>query len=543
MNNDNYLPLDIKSARSYGITKWQKEFFWPVSYKSYTQMETDIKNFLNEFIKENNGNELSELLIINYKLFLEYSSFLYSLRVLKEVDKNSFTPLCSDMSVNFKGILENGVPLKRRLSIPSIQVNNFTKKLKSKVRFIKANMRTGKLLSVFQGKTHNGTQFVANRSSLNSLCSEYICNSLNGNIVWREPMDWYSKTHDIGILPDQKDGIYQFTEDLIKGVERIATAYNLEITELQRKYLHEITHELLLSTMMCLNALKKYVSSQRPLHLLVGSGGTLFNRMLSVAVRDNGESVTGFKHGEPVIHSWDYYSWMELSTVDRFITYTKHSARMLESVLDVYPTLRASPVKIEGMETNIFYDLWRRESKKPIPEKIERVMIVAKGLENDNRIGQCLAFPELMQLDWELRIISILKGAGYKVLYKVHPRGVLKDQVKDLFDNDIKIVFEPLEEVFDLTDAFLFYHTLSTTSGQALCTNKPIIYINGGWEPWVPQVYELFARRCRIVSAHFDERNRLIVNEVELLNALARKPDEPDTEFIEKYMLPEGVKV
>jgi hypothetical protein len=43
-------------------------------------------------------------------------------------------------------------------------------------------------------------------------------------------------------------------------------------------------------------------------------------------------------------------------------------------------------------------------------------------------------------------------------------------------------------------------------------------------------------------SAHFDERNRLIINEKELIRALCREPTEPDTEFIERYMLPEGVR-
>lgn len=52
----------------------------------------------------------------------------------------------------------------------------------------------------------------------------------------------------------------------------------------------------------------------------------------------------------------------------------------------------------------------------------------------------------------------------------------------------------------------------------------------------MPEIYELIAKRCHIVSARFDERNRLIINEEELLDALAGKPAEPNTEFIEKYM-------
>jgi hypothetical protein len=243
-----------------------------------------------------------------------------------------------------------------------------------------------------------------------------------------------------------------------------------------------------------------------------------------------------------MIYLTDYYSWVKLSSVDRFITYTQHSARAMETMLKKHPPLKNNNVRVEWAETRMFYDLWRKESKRPLSRKIKSVMLVAKGFQNDNKVAQGITFPALMQLDWELRIINILKRAGYKVLYKVHPHGDQSSQARSLFSNDVEVVYEPFEEVMDLADAFLFYHTNTTTSSQVLSTNKPIIYINGGWEKWVPKVFESFSKRCFIVSAHFDERNRLIINEKELIHALSRKPIEPDTEFIERYMLPDSLK-
>ncbi len=161
---------------------------------------------------------------------------------------------------------------------------------------------------------------------------------------------------------------------------------------------------------------------------------------------------------------------------------------------------------------------------------------------SDNKLAQGVLFPELIQLDWELRIIEILRKSGLKVIYKRHPDGKLRNRNIDFFDADVDIVYERFEDVMDYADAFLFYHSRSTTLGYALSTNKPVIYINGGWEKWLSEIRELFAKRCHIVSAHFDERNRLIINEEELLDALASKPVKPNTEFIEKFMFPEGVK-
>ncbi len=54
---------------------------------------------------------------------------------------------------------------------------------------------------------------------------------------------------------------------------------------------------------------------------------------------------------------------------------------------------------------------------------------------------------------------------------------------------------------------------------------------------WVPEVFELFSKRCFIISAHFGERNCLIINAKEFLDALARKPD---LEFANRYMFHQG---
>jgi hypothetical protein len=537
MSTTRYFPLDIESAKIYGITKWQKDFFWPVSYQSYKEIETQIKQALNKLIQDNINNELSELLLINYKIFLEYANFLYSLWVLKEVYRNGLTPLYGGSSINFKGIIENGIPLKRILSAPSIDANSFIKQIRAKVTSAKVNWALSKSLTAFLKKPLKPADFITDPSLISgSLLPEYIRRRLNGRIRLKATQDWYSMSAGIRLSQNQKDKIDLLCKNLVQQVEQIAIGYDLKLTKLQYKYLADITVELLLPTMICLEALKKYISSLKPLHLFVGSSGNHFARMLSLAVRANGGRVTGFKHGEPAIYLSDYYSWLELSTADRFMTYTEHSARAIESVGNIYPALRANQVKIEGAATRIFYDLWQKESKKPLPKKIERVMVIAKNLKFDNKISYGQALPQLMQIDLELRLVNILKKSGYTVIYKLHPDSNLHSDVLDFFDSKVQVVYEPLEEVMNYPDAFLFYHSNSTTFGPALCTNKPIIYINAGWEVWLPQVYELIAKRCRIVSANFDQRNRLIVNEEELLDALAGKPLEPDLEFANSYM-------
>ena len=48
----NYIPLDIFAVEAYGVRKWQKEFFWPISHKDFLKQESEIKHVLNALIEK-----------------------------------------------------------------------------------------------------------------------------------------------------------------------------------------------------------------------------------------------------------------------------------------------------------------------------------------------------------------------------------------------------------------------------------------------------------------------------------------------------------
>lgn len=539
MSITNYFPLDINAAKKYGIKRWQEGFFWPVSHKSFIEIENEIKKVLNNLITTHATNYLSDLLLINYKIFLEYNNLLNSVRVLQELKKKGFKPIYTKDSINYRGLIEKGLPTCRLLTVPSIPKSNIICRLWSKVELMKNSISLNGSVYLSVKNLLLGSPYIGTYAARNDLQRDYISKRLNGGIRLKNTSDWYPRAHNIRLSNNIIEDINSLCIYLTGKIYDIASYHNIDLTDSQLAYMRNTTHELFIATLICLKVLEEYISTQKIYELIVDSGGDQFSRMLSVAVRNNGGSVTGFFHGEPVIYSCDHYSWLVLSTLDKFITYTDHAARVLNSLTEYYPPLKANQVKIEGAETSIFYKIWKKESGKSPPKKIERIMIVPSPFAYDNRLSQDILFPEVMQLDWELRIINILKKAGCKILYKKHPEGKLRDQKIDLFDNDVEIVYERFEDVMDYTDAFLFYRSRSTTLGYALCTNKPVIYINGGWEKWIPYMYDSFAKRCHIVSAWFDDKNRLLFNEEELLDALAQKPTNPNLEFVNTYMFPQ----
>ncbi|MBU4488974.1 MAG: hypothetical protein KKI13_07950, partial [Candidatus Omnitrophica bacterium] len=131
-----------------------------------------------------------------------------------------------------------------------------------------------------------------------------------------------------------------------------------------------------------------------------------------------------------------------------------------------------------------------------------------------------------------------LKKAGYDVIYKVHPDRTR--EVDGIFEEKAEIRKGYVEDCLDRADAFLFGSIRTSAFATILCTNKPIIALRmESDEPFKPsseKAMECLKKRCRFVNAGFDERNRIIFDESELIRALSRKPEPPNNEFIETYM-------
>lgn len=533
----NSFPLDIKSVQAYGVKKWHKNFHWPIPFEQSMLMEGQVKCAMNELIEENNGNEISDLLLINYKIYLDYSNLLYCLWLLKELKQRNLNPVYSSESVIFKGILETEVPLEQIIKVSSMPRPNIAKKIRSKAGLLKRQLRLNTPIRYLLTSSFGNEVLYGCVSNLNDLGYEYIRTKLGGRVKLINDHSFPLSCKPETVSKNTKQHIRKVTNKLIVKVKQIAIQQNIQLTERQKNYLFDITVMALTKTKINLDALNNCIQKEKHINLLTGANGSQFSRVLSVAIRNNGGSVTTFQHGEPLIFNWDKYDWLEFSLANNYFAYTENLAIALKNMDNEYKPLAGNSTEIHGAKTNMFYNIRQKEAKKPVPDKIERVMMVPQAFTRENQVAQGFMFPALVQLDWELRIINALKKAGYKALYKKHPHGTLINQPMD-FIEDAQIIYEPFDEVMDYTDAFLFYHTRSTAFGPALCTNKPIIYIDGGWEKMSEKMRTSLAKRCRIINAHFDERNRMIFDEEKLIEVLSEKPKEPDLEFINTYLFP-----
>ena len=250
-----------------------------------------------------------------------------------------------------------------------------------------------------------------------------------------------------------------------------------------------------------------------------------------MAVRNSGGKVHGFSHGEPIVYDWDKISWMELSLNDYYYEYTTKIAEELSFEIIKNPPPNNNKYELKSFNTAIF----KNRSLKNYKKKIKIIMILGNSYQ-DIGYSAVTSILSSIQLHLEYSLAKIVLENNYDVVYKPHPGLYFANKEITFMPKEVEIVYDPFENIMDKADAFLFYYTRTTVFGPALCTNKQIIFIDGGWEIINKNMLKLLEKRCRFVSAKFDKRNVLEVNKKELENALALIEAEIDTLFYEKYL-------
>jgi hypothetical protein len=275
-------------------------------------------------------------------------------------------------------------------------------------------------------------------------------------------------------------------------------------------------------------------------HLLTPTAGSTTTRAIALAAKNTGAKVTGFPHGYFICHHRGSRKALhEFATVDEFVAYTPGSVELFERNIKLNPPPRNNPTTFPYEENTELLTQWEHFSSHPIPDKIKTVMVLELSLIPE--WAGYYAAEAMVNYHFYYQICSTLGKAGYKVLFKRRPKDISWEKI-NIFENlpNVEIVYGSFgnHAVLDSADAFIIQYGMSSTLFQAMCTNKTVIYADAGWEDWFPDVYELMAKRCDILHCHYDERNRACFDENELLGILGKKPDTPNTEFMEKYLFP-----
>ncbi|MCD4729426.1 MAG: hypothetical protein K8R74_02420 [Bacteroidales bacterium] len=522
MNKAKYIPIDVESILNYGIENLNTGIGWPLSWIDFLSIEDKVKQVLNKHIRS--YSEFTDLITIDYKIFMEYANFIYALHVLKHIARN---PLISKNNHYFKGIYEQGIPVTPFILFPNASdiPSRFNKNVIYVKKYLKANhFNISKLFS---------KQKYILLESYSNHALEYLQKQYSGRIFPISFWDVYKRGHDVFFDAGTEKKIQQLTDSIISDVNQVAGEYDVMLTALHLSYLNNTTFDLFFKTFYALKKVQKGLN-RRTIDLFLGANSSFPSRILSVAVRGSGGHVHGFTHGEPIVYDWDKISWMELSLNDFYYEYTDSIADELRSEMIKNPGPNNNHCVIKSVNTENFQKIAKTSDKKP-NKTINKTMIIGNSYQ-DIGYSAVTSIPSFIQLHLEYSLAKQLLNSGYEVVYKPHPGLYFADKEIAFMPEGVEVLYSPFEENLNYVDAFLFYYTRTTTFGLALCTNKPIVVIDGGWEKINMNMFKALKKRCRFVPAEINGDNLLEVDINAINKALLNEKNETNTEFYETYL-------
>jgi hypothetical protein len=133
--------------------------------------------------------------------------------------------------------------------------------------------------------------------------------------------------------------------------------------------------------------------------------------------------------------------------------------------------------------------------------------------------------PTMIYVDWTLRVAEMLQKLPIDLICRPHPRGVFGGRPHPL-SGIANVPSETFEKLIDDVDIVVTDSPFSRVLCQALCTGKPIIFLDPGHDYFCDSVLPLVRERCTIIDVHYDGRGLPQVNAEQLAAAIfdARRP-------------------
>lgn len=243
-----------------------------------------------------------------------------------------------------------------------------------------------------------------------------------------------------------------------------------------------------------------------PKRLWSGSGGNYPARALGLEVMRRGGEVVRFDHGGStgMIDTPDPLTLRETSVSTCFVVATEAVAALCraQDAAHPIPGLPLSEIGHGAGEPH----LRGAVGLAPRPNGARPKVVYATGALYGFRqlIPPVLRDP--VYLDWQLRMAETLATLPVALLLKPHPEGIFRGRRHPLADAG-PATSERFETVMAESDIFIFDFALSTAFWTALCSDRPVVFVDLGLAPFSPAIRAALEERCRVVTARWDSNN------------------------------------
>jgi hypothetical protein len=527
---------DYFSMQDVNVPSWHDEFFWPVSREETNQLNMDLMAAYCRLFEPVEPLFASDCCVIGRLvplLFIQAVNHYVAVERLRRMD---YSIRFSDRLTLVPQFLRPSDPMH----FPPARLPSAASSGRVKLKF------KNFLYSLYYNKSKTGhildhfdfSRCVAAFPSDNVIFRPYTRNHRDWvRIV--APQEWHGApgTPPAGAIRILKDVARQYTEQAGTYARDIL---GVDLPETLRRALAKYAEETLANIAQGYSGLLALMGNLKPKQLLTPTAGNPFTRAVSLAARRFGTHVTGFPHGNYICHySSPRPAFHELATVDSFMAYTPGSVPLMHRNMELNPPPRSNKVTFEHEDSPVLLDRFNLWRNRPLPRRIKSVMVLELALIPEWAGYHCAE--TMVNYHFYYSVCRTLTEAGYEVIFKKRPKSLQWDGI-NIFKNmpGVHVETRPLEApgVIEQADAIMVQYAMSSTLFWSMCTNKTVIYVDSGWEPWFPDVYEKMARRCRVLQCSYDTRNRPVFSREALLNLLASPPEQPDCSFIDAYLSP-----
>ncbi len=253
-------------------------------------------------------------------------------------------------------------------------------------------------------------------------------------------------------------------------------------------------------------------------------------RLVAIEVRRRGGEAVGFDHGgvTAITQLPSLTAVSELSTASAFCVGTRRWADFLAAT-DAPRLVEPfnAPEILHGAGDPTFRQACR--NRRAPGGRRRRVVYVGHPFAGLRQFA-IARMVDPVYWDFQIRIVEALKAMPVDLLCKPHPEGYFKGRRNPLEDL-APTSYKPFETHLDEADVFVFDAPTSTTFGEALCTDRPIVLIDRGHYPFNPALEPRIRERCRIVATRTDEATRLWFDTKELTDAVLGNPERADPTY------------
>jgi len=525
MSTEALIPLDINAIQKIGLKKWQDFFYWPISDEVYFDLLDNLWDNFDE-LSESASPIMRDILLADSKFISFIATYIHYQAVKSICEKDKKQIIFSELIEGYINP-EWGEITKVNL-INDTNIEKFTLQFK---RFIK-RIALNRDLTIFDQFTG-----LFNKADAWSLGSNSKSKS-----AYLKKNKLYCDHHYVTTLIDRNfskvnevnlDSIEKLITNYLNKVSKYCEKFNsltLPIEEIKDCWLSRLNYMMRIYTYI---QNKKYV----PKYLILTEVARPSHKVIALALQSKGCKVIGFSHGNSLGNiKRRETAYNEYLHCNIFVCPTKKSAslRKIEFLINNLSTDRDT--QFQSIDLPLYKDIHELNQNDDLVEFPKNIMVIGYPMTT-MRYQYCVGDFFYFQLDLEIQIIKFLKKNGFRVIYKAHPSTADKLSLlfKDLVD---EFLTEPFEKVYHLADALFFGNANTTTFGFAVNTNKPIYLFDIEGIRWNDGVNELLQKRCEMISASFNKRNRIQFNQDDILKKLLKKHSAPNHEYSKQLMFP-----